>query len=390
LKKLVILHLGNYLLKPNSGVAQKTFSLADAIRQRGWEVRLVAISTSSIPEDFSHRVEVYTTRKADFLNVALSFFETLSSDCVVLVRYPFASEQLVLLTERFGKQIIFEHNTIEQAEMLLMQREHFSRQPFAFRWSYLKYAVQTLFLNSTVESRLGPRILQNVLGGICVSEEIQHYEQTRCKGYASVVVANGANGFLINEVRSPDFQSELRVAMLIGSDAIWHGYERLIHGLSQTGIPLHIRIDIVGIEKPNSLQLQDIGPHSIHWHGPKSAEELRILLQDSHMAAGTLALYKKSMEEASPLKVRECLMLGLPMIIGYYDTDVSSDERFAPYLFNVNNTAEPIDWKSVVGFYSRLAKDGLHRQKIADLALETLSMQSKSYRYLQFIEQVSN
>jgi hypothetical protein len=386
LKKLIILHLGNYLVNPDSGVAQKTYGLADAIRRRGWEVKLVAISSQSPSPYSSLEVEVHTVQRSDFFKAANIFFEGLSSEYMVLLRYPFASQNLLDLTRRFGHRIIFEHNTIEQAEMLLMQREHFSRQHFSLSWGYLKYAVQTWVLKSTIESRIGPKILQSVRGGICVSHEIQSFEKKRFSRYKSAVIANGASRIFIQQVKAPAFNNELRVAMLIGSDAVWHGYERLIDGLKVSDIPVKIHLDIIGIEKPVGFQGAGLNDHIVQWHGPKSVDELRLLLQDCHLAAGTLALFKKSMQEASPLKVRECLMMGLPMILGYYDTDVSADIRFTPYLFAVENKSEPINWKNVVAFYSKLAEDDQHRRKLAELASNALSMDSKAYQYINFIE----
>jgi hypothetical protein len=91
------------------------------------------------------------------------------------------------------------------------------------------------------------------------------------------------------------------------------------------------------------------------------------------------------MKEASPLKVRECLMLGMPMILGFYDTDVSADDRFSPYIFQVSNSDEPINWSKVVSFYKGLSQNRNHKLEIAQLAGEVLSMQKKADAYVAFM-----
>jgi hypothetical protein len=148
-------------------------------------------------------------------------------------------------------------------------------------------------------------------------------------------------------------------------------------------------IQIIGIDKPASFSWPTSQNHKVEWLGKKSKQEISDLLQDCHMAAGTLALFRKSMKEASPLKVRECLMLGLPMIIGYFDTDVSADNRFEPFLFKVENNESPIDWQAIESWYTKLSEHPENRQKLGDLASEVLSMNTKAKQYLEFLDGLS-
>ena len=378
------------MLKPDTGVAQKTFAMAEAMRSSGREVMLVAISDQPKPDVLPAFLEIRTVPTADYLHEAHRFFEALNQNDLVLFRYSPASQGLLNLVERYGRQIIFEHNTIEQAEILLMQREHFNRQPFSWSWGYFKYAAQTHVMKSTEESRLGPAILSHVLGGICVSDEIRHYERDRYKHYRAVTVANGAEKLTHLNLTAPPLDDELVVTMLIGSEAIWHGYERLFAGLMlNPTLSKRVVIKIIGIDQPTSFKWPSPHNHRVEWLGKRTKQEISELLNHCHIAVGTLALYKKSMKEASPLKVRECLMLGLPMIIGYFDTDVSADNRFQPYLFNVQNNDSPIDWVAVEAWYIKLSEQPNRRQTLALLASEVLSMNTKAKRYLDFLDDLS-
>ena len=382
------MHLGNYLLDPDSGVAQKSFALADAMRRAGRTVRLVAISDRPLPPVLPPFLDVYSSPKNKYWAQAERFLSSLKGDEVVLFRYPFASESLLHLVEKFGTRIIFEHNTIEHAEMLLLQRAHFKRQPFSFRPSYLKYALKTLFFNSTEESELGGNILQKVRGGVCVSHEIMRYECGRYKNYQTSVIANGAEVTTVPNDTFPKPIDELRLVMLIGSDAVWHGYERLIQSLRHANLPMPVRLLLVGMDRPPSFDWPSDSQHVVEWMGRKSKREVADILQTCHVAVGTLALYKKSMTEASPLKVRECLLMGLPMIIGYHDTDVSADGRFEPYLFQVPNDDSNIDMQAVLDWLTLLHRDEYYHNKLSALARDTLSMDAKARGYLAFFDTV--
>ena len=388
MRNIYILHVGNYLLDPHSGVAQKSFALADAMRRTGRSVRLVAISERPIPQVLPQFLDVYSTPKSNYWQEADRFLSSLKSDDVVLFRYPFASKDLLNLVEKFGRQIIFEHNTIEHAEMLLLQRAHFNRQPFSLRPSYVRYALKTLVFNSTEESDLGADILQKVRGGVCVSHEIMRYECSRFSQYQTAVIANGASVEAASSVIVPAIKDELRLVMLVGSDAVWHGYERLMRSLRKTVLSKRIRLLLVGMDRPSDFSWPTDIQHTVEWTGRKSKSEVAEILKTCHVAVGTLALYKKSMTEASPLKVRECLLMGLPVLLGYNDTDVSADNRFGPYVFQVSNDDAQIDLQAVVLWFEALSRDESHRQKISALATETLSMDAKARRYIDFFDSV--
>ncbi|WP_198264123.1 hypothetical protein [sulfur-oxidizing endosymbiont of Gigantopelta aegis] len=52
-----------------------------------------------------------------------------------------------------------------------------------------------------------------------------------------------------------------------------------------------------------------------------------------NIAIGTLSLHKKNMKEASALKVREYVAYGLPVILGYIDSDLDGCD----FILNVGN-----------------------------------------------------
>lgn len=387
--KLYILHLGNYLLVPDSGVAQKTFSVASVMRKAGCSVHCVAFPFlySGKAESTADVEVIHVPESRVYVAMEEYLSGNLTAEDRVLFRYPFASVGLLMLMRKFGRQIIFEHNTIEGVEMLMLQKSHLGRLPKSLSPSYLKYAFQTLVLKSTDETRYGPEILKHALGGVCVSKEIDRYEKGRCPSYCTTVIANGVQITLSETPKTPLMDGVLRVCMIIGSSAVWHGYDRLIQGLARyDSTQVRIEIDIIGLFAPEKPLPEIKAPHAVRWLGPMSRGEIAQHLKSCHLAVGTLALHRKKMQEASPLKVRECLMLGLPMIIGYYDSDISPDKRFEHFIHAVPNNDMPIDWTAVVEFYKLLARNANHRAEIAALAASVLTMDAKGLAYLRFIE----
>lgn len=80
-------------------------------------------------------------------------------------------------------------------------------------------------------------------------------------------------------------------------------------------------------------------PPNFRSHGKLPAAEADQLLTLANIGVGTLALHRKDMVEACPLKLRSYLAYGLPSIIGYKDTDFSNGY---PFICQLDNTERNI------------------------------------------------
>ena len=105
----------------------------------------------------------------------------------------------------------------------------------------------------------------------------------------------------------------------------WHGVDKLI-GLA--ALRPGWRFDIVGIEAEAALP-------NVAWHGIQERARVIEILAEADVGVGTLALHRKSMNEACPLKVREYLAVGLPVLYGYGDPDA---DGLGPYALRIANT----------------------------------------------------
>jgi hypothetical protein len=305
----------------------------------------------------------------------------------VLFRYPFASPGLLQLVRKFGRQIIFEHNTIEKEEMLLTQRKHFKKLPFSLSPSYFSYFLRSFILKQTWESKFGSEILKSVIGGISVTHEIARYERSRAKGYNTICIANGAPKLRNALHPAPVFENRLKVVMVVGDRHVWHGIDRLIEGLkAYRNAGVFIELDFIGFTSEEVPVAAETHYYKISCLGRFNPAQLEAAMQQYHLAVGSLALHKINLSEASPLKVRQCLMAGVPMVLGYTDTDVSNSKTLSRYAWNVPADDSPLNWEEIVSFYQGLNAIGDLRMKVAAAADEELSMRVKSAQYVKFIQ----
>jgi hypothetical protein len=107
-------------------------------------------------------------------------------------------------------------------------------------------------------------------------------------------------------------------------------------------------------------------PDNVSFVGLKSRAEYEPLMREATVALGTLGLYRKQMHEACPLKVREYLALGLPVIAAYRDTDIPVD---ADYFLSLPNDNSPLSLQRerIVAFIDRWRTRRVSRAAIAHL-----------------------
>ncbi|WP_147392271.1 glycosyltransferase family protein [Algoriphagus lacus] len=89
-------------------------------------------------------------------------------------------------------------------------------------------------------------------------------------------------------------------------DQPWQGFD-ILEQLAQD-LP-EFDFHVVGLLKPSYS--------NVYYHGFLSAEKYLPIMMKCHVCIGTLALFRKNMEEACPLKIREYIANGFPIIIGY-------------------------------------------------------------------------
>lgn len=158
---------------------------------------------------------------------------------------------------------------------------------------------------------------RNAAGLVSVSHEIAQIPDNAGYGKPVRVIANGMDLSRNMSLPAPINKTPV-LAIVVSPGMTWHGVDKLLW------LARHfpdLTINIVGYRR------EDIAgpvPENIHLYGFVPRAQVRDILGMSDVACGTLALHRNNMEEASPLKVREAAAYGIPLILGYRDTDLST------------------------------------------------------------------
>jgi hypothetical protein len=129
-----------------------------------------------------------------------------------------------------------------------------------------------------------------------------------------------SNGIGINDIDPlPHTKNTTPVITLVGSPGMaWHGVDKLVK-FAETATD--VTVNIVGYSQAD---VDAPVPANVHLRGFLSHQGVREIMLNTDVTCGTLALHRKNMNEASPLKVRESLAYGIPVILAYHDTDLDN------------------------------------------------------------------
>lgn len=181
-------------------------------------------------------------------------------------------------------------------------------------------------------------------------------------GHPSLVLANGIRLDDFKPLPAVDVAASPRLVFLGSSGTPWHGLDRIgeLAALLQ-----ETAVDIIGFDR-SEWTSTDAPPGNLVFHGRLTRDRYQPLLQQATIALGTFGLYRKGMHEACPLKVREYLALGLPVIGACADTDISSG---ADYYLRLPNNDTPLapHREAIVAFVEHWRGRRVPREAIAHL-----------------------
>lgn len=175
--------------------------------------------------------------------------------------------------------------------------------------------------------------LRLVRGLVTVSRELAVSPAFALYRKPTRVVANGIDLESFTPLPAPN--NKIPRLVFIGSPGyIWHGIDKLVDFAHR--FP-EIQLDIIGYDK---LSEYEPLPANLNLHGYLSSEKYRDVLVSADVAVSSLALHRIQLEEASTLKSRECLALGIPLVVAYIDTDL--DEAGCDFLLKIPNKEDNI------------------------------------------------
>lgn len=309
---------------PESGVKKKIDSQIAAWTFLGHDVRPYFLATSA-----SGRQNFYGLwQKFNLLNPCAACVHDIadfSPDIVYFRDNGFTMLNIYLLY-RFRKKIIVEINSDYLSEGKLTRTRDFS----AWREYWLNVFALPIFYS--------------LIGGmVCVTDEIAKlpfYKRARPKA----VVPNSicVDNFSTLKAQNTEEQT-IRLFFLGTPGQPWHGIDKLITLMQKLGPGFFL--DIVG---PDRSELEKTGPipENVAAHGYLKYDDYMQIIVKSHIACSTLALHRKNMSEACPLKSREYLAQGFPIIIGYADPALKNEKP--DFVLELPNREDVFDDQAIV------------------------------------------
>ena len=319
------------------GVLDKLGDLGQGARQAGIELQVHILTAAAAgPQQVTATWPRWAAPPLRRLMKSASlerFIQGLSPGPVVL-RYPGAIDlAMPWLLARVGDRLVTEHHTNEAAEL--------STMPLGA-------------LRAGLETLLQPAILGRVRGCVAMTDEIAGW----CRaGGARVPTLTLANGVAPERFMAPPRHwagGTLRVLMVAGVFWPWQGLDRILRGLLSAP-DQRIELHLAGLVRSTTdqeliRQCNERFPGQVIAHGNLAQPALDALATETHLAISSLALHRKRMTEACPIKSREYCARGIPFIKAYHDPDFPAG---SPGCYTVAADDAPL----TPGELRRIAKD---------------------------------
>jgi len=310
-----IAYLLSHDITKNDGVTKKILGQTDEWIIQGYAVEIYCF----VPKQGKSILE--SARQYEYggaLNLRFKLQDNLLSDLnnfnpdIVYFRYDTWYRTLAYILNKY--KVVTELNTYDLGEFWLLFKKQKSLKSF-FR--YLAYKL------------LRAQVLSKVSGIVSVTKEIAEHSSNKKFNKPTIFIPNGIDLEKYRTIKDIHNSSERIQLFFIGTpNQPWHGVdiiERIAKKLPQYDF------HIVGIEGENT--------NNLFWHGYLQKEEYLEVLKKCHICIGSLALYRNKMSEACPLKVREYLAYGYPIIIGYKDT-AFLDKKLPGWVIQIDSSIE--------------------------------------------------
>jgi len=308
-KKVKVLHTAA-LLSPSSGMVSQMIWEQEAAISLGidWQVKMYSplnaenIASVSYCDSTVDKLKIKTRleKLKAWFKLRKNYHEWLLEQQdkvdIFLLRYYVHDPYQLMFLKHCKKPVYFVHHTLEEPELKL---------PGGISG----------WIRSKLESTLGKPTISLGCGIIGVTQEILDYEKARSLSLdkASYVYPNGIM------YKPLDLQDERSAStpelLFVANFAPWHGLDLLLKGLilNKENFVLHLVGNI-----PNELRAFTEDKRIIV-HGRLSHDEIIKLSRKCWIGLSSFALERNKMKQACPLKVREYLMLGLPVYGNYQD-----------------------------------------------------------------------
>ena len=342
-----IAYVIHWLKGPESGVFKKVAAHCEAWTQLGADVRLFVLTRAGSAAEGAWAAAGVPTHEETYEGFASRFRAAdRLADAVAAWGPDLVYRRYAVYLPGFGRlariaPVVLEINSDDVSEGRMAGRPSLG-------------AVRRRLWNELTR----PLTFRDAAGAVFVTRELAGSPRFARFGLSHVVIANGTR---LDGPPAPASSTERPRLFFIGFPGqAWHGIDK-IYALARRRPDYDF--DLVGVpatDVPEDLRDRVTG------HGTLVRDAYLPLLALADVAVGTLALHRKEMDEACPLKVREYLGHGVPTLIGYEDTDFPEPVDFLLRLPNTEaNVEEGVE--EIARFVERWRGRRFDRARVAHL-----------------------
>lgn len=187
-----------------------------------------------------------------------------------------------------------------------------------------------------------------------------------------LVIANGIN---VSDYEIGINTNKKPILVFIGTpNQPWHGMDKI---KSMANYFQDFQFYILGTDAQDT--------HNVKYFGYMSNKESTAIINQCDIGIGTLSLYKKGLEEASPLKTRQYLACGLPVIYAYKDTDIDESMQFT---LRLENREDNLDFIKIELFVDKIFNNKNISSQAREFAEKFLDYEKKEKRRLNFFKEI--
>lgn len=313
-----VLHAAGLLNPPLGVLAQMEWERTAALEcELDWQVKMFC-PRGSVPEsaitEFSNLIGSETFSPIEKVRAWITFrreyYRWLLSEQrrydVILLRYYVHDPFQISFLKKVKIPVFLVHHTLECAELALG-------------------GGVGGFVRAKAEGLLGPPAIRRATGVIGVTEEIANYEARRA-GVDATLTLLSPNGILFNNTLAGNERGEVVELLFVASNfAPWHGLDLVLDAMRRSNHQFVLHLVGNMTEEDRKAAAADT---RVVNHGRLDHAAIAAIAGRCHVGLASMALFRQKMTQACTLKVREYLMLGLPVYAGYQDM---LPESFAYY-----------------------------------------------------------
>ena len=358
-----ILYLLSHDIYLNDGVTKKVESQTITWSKYGHQIKVFNILLKSNIQDgkTSLRAEIFFRRNP--LSCSKYFQKEVNkfNPDIIYFRFEPYKPFFVKLFRQYST--VFELNTDDVAEQRMEAKQNYKK--------LIRYIFNSMTRNL---------ILKYAKGFVGVTNEICNSPHYKKYNVPSITIPNSINldNYKVLKVKNEHKKPQV---LFMGKPGFeWHGIDKIIKLASNTIDELDFHI--VGYESPYETKLSP----NIHFYGFIPKDKYIKIIEQCDVGIASSAFHRIPISEASPLKVREYLTYGLPVILPYKDTMLAQDINHYEWILELpNNEDNLLGNKDIIINFCRKMKDVVLYKK----DIETLiSSDLLEMRKLSFFEKI--